>query len=122
MDVRFKGDANLRRALAALKGAARKEAQAHGLEAGARIVETWAKVYAPVDTGHLRSSIAVDEPVTPKLASVSAAAEYAEYVEIGTGQAAAQPFLRPALDQHEAEITAAVSAEIRAFVLSVRGM
>ena len=122
MEVRIKGDANLQRALAALAGPAAKQAQAQGLEAGARIVETWAKVYAPVDTGALRNSIAVDDPVMPELASVSASVEYAEHVEMGTGRTPAQPFLRPALDQHEAEITEAVAAEIRAFVLSARGM
>ena len=122
MEVKLKGDAALQRALAALRGPLRKQAQAQGLDAGARVVETWAKVYAPVDTGALRNSIAVDDPVTPDLAVVSASAEYAEHVEMGTAHAAAQPYLRPALDQHEREIVEAVSAEIRAFVLSARGL
>lgn len=122
MEVRIKGDADLHRALGRLKAGPRNAAQAQGLDAGARIVETWAKVYAPVDTGALRNSIQVDEPVTPELATVSATVEYAEYVEVGTSHSPAHPFMRPAVDQHEAEIVAAVAAEIRAFVLSAGGM
>lgn len=116
--VRVKGEKELRRALAKLGGAERDVAQMAGLEAGARIVETCAKVYAPVDTGALRNSIQVDEPVTRELATVSAGVEYAVFQELGTSDSAAHPFLRPALDQHEGEIVGAVAQTIRVFVTS----
>lgn len=119
MQVTIRGAADLRRALAKLNGPARRRAQIDGLAAGARVVETWAKVYAPVDTGALRSSIQVDEPVTPDLATVSVGVEYAVHQEFGTATLAAHPFLRPALDQHQAEIVAAVAAELAAAVDAV---
>lgn len=46
---------------------------------------------APVKTGRLRGSIRVEEN------KVYADAEYAAFVELGTGRSSAQPYLRPAL-------------------------
>jgi len=60
-----------------------------------------AKQRAPVDTGRLRASITaelVEQGKTPK-ALVSSNVEYAPYVEFGTENRPAQPFLRPAARQ-----------------------
>ena len=119
ISIRIRGSEQLRRNLNRLHGAERRQAQRDGLEAGARIVETQAKVYCPVDTGALRSSIMVDE-VTPEHAIIAPHTDYAEHVEFGTSRMAAQPYLRPALDQHEAEILGAVEATIADFVNSIR--
>lgn len=116
--MRVQGTAELRRALNQLRGAQRRQAQRDGLDAGARIVETYAKVLAPVDTGALRNSIMVDE-VTPDRAIIGPHVEYAEHVEFGTTRMAAQPYLRPALDEHEHEIVAAIEDAVRGFVESV---
>jgi HK97 gp10 family phage protein len=113
------GSETLRRNLARLAGAERRQAQADGLEAGARIVETHAKLVAPVDTGFLRNSIQVDS-VTPVEAIIAPHTEYAEFVEFGTSRQAAQPYMRPALDEHEREILGAIEATVAAFVESVR--
>ena len=113
-----RGGADLRRNLARLAGAERRHAQQDGLEAGARIVETHAKIRCPVDTGFLRNSITVDE-VTPMEAIVGPHTDYAEHVEFGTSRMAAQPYMRPALDEHEGEIVQAVSATVAAFVESI---
>ena len=120
ISMTVRGSEQLRRNLDRLHGNERRQAQRDGLEAGARIVETHAKVYAPVDTGTLQGSIEVENPVTPELAKISPATDYAEHVEFGTSRMAAQPYMRPALDQHEAEIIGAVEATIAAFVDSVR--
>lgn len=114
-----RGGAQLQRNLARLAGAQRRQAQRDGLEAGARIVETHAKLLVPVDTGFLRSSITVDE-VTPLEAIIGPHTDYAEHVEFGTSRMAAQPYMRPALDEHEGEIVQAVSDTIAAFVDSVQ--
>lgn len=58
---------------------------------------------APVDTGLLRSSIsgqtsAARSQVTGE---VNASADYATYVEHGTSRMAPQPYMRPAVEQHE---------------------
>ena len=82
-------------------------------------MEAHAKINAPVDTGFLRNSITVDS-VTPMEAIIAPHTDYAEYVEFGTSRMAAQPYMRPALDEHEGEIVAAVEATVAAFVESVR--
>lgn len=114
-----RGSEHLRRNLARLAGAERRQAQRDGLEAGARIVETHAKIECPVDTGFLRNSIQVDS-VTPMEAIIAPHTDYAEHVEFGTSRMAAQPYMRPALDEHEGEILQAVEATVAAFVESVR--
>lgn len=113
-----RGGEQLRRNLDRLAGAERRRAQQDGLEAGARIVETYAKIACPVDTGFLRNSITVDE-VTPMEAIIAPHTDYAEHVEFGTSRMAAQPYMRPAIDEHENEIVQAVSNTVAAFVESV---
>jgi len=68
--------------------------------------ESLAKVYAPVDTGNLMNSIAADK-VRDMTWRVTASAEYAIYVEIGTRRMDADPYLEPAL---RATWPAAISA------------
>ena len=114
-----RGGAELRRNLDRLAGAERRRAQQDGLEAGARIVETHSKILCPVDTGFLRNSITVDE-VTPVQAIIAPHTDYAEHVEFGTSRMEAQPYMRPALDEHENEIVQAVRDTVAAFVESVR--
>ena len=116
--LRVRGSAELRRALERLRGAERRRAQQDGLEAGARVVETYAKLAAPVDTGTLRNSIMLDE-VTPERAILGPHVDYAEHVEFGTSRMAAQPYLRPAVDEHEREIVDAIEAAVRGFVEGV---
>lgn len=117
--MRVRGSEQLRRNLNRLHGAERRQAQRDGLDAGARVVETHAKVMCPVDTGALRNSIMVDE-VTPDRAVIAPHTDYAEHVEFGTSRMAAQPYLRPALDEHEGEILGAIEAAVRDFVESIR--
>lgn len=50
--------------------------------------------FVPVETGHLQASGFVD--VEPGRARVGYDADYAAFVELGTGRAPAQPYLRPA--------------------------
>lgn len=114
-----RGGAELQRNLDRLAGAQRRQAQRDGLEAGARVVETHSKILCPVDTGFLRNSIQVDS-VTPMEAIIAPHTDYAEYVEFGTSRMAAQPYMRPALDEHENEIVQAVRDTVAAFVESVR--
>ena len=114
-----RGGEQLSRNLSRLAGAQQRQAQQDGLEAGARVVETHSKILCPVDTGFLRNSIQVDS-VTPVEAIIAPHTEYAEHVEFGTERQAAQPYMRPALDEHEAEILDAIRATVAAFAESVR--
>jgi len=65
-------------------------------------VERFAKTYAPVDTGFLRSSIHTvikTNNLRVYSAEIIADADYASYVEYGTSRMAPQPYLQPALDR-----------------------
>lgn len=73
---------------------------AKDLQRRAISVERTAKRLCPVDTGRLRSSI-TNELASDRgglYADVGTNVEYGVYVELGTSRAAAQPFLRPAIE------------------------
>ena len=80
-----------------------ENAKRGGLEAASLIVEADATLRAPVDTGNLRSSI-THKVVSDEEARVGTNVEYAPWVEGGTSKMAAQPFLRPALDNNKSRI------------------
>lgn len=61
-------------------------------------IEVLAKVKAPVDTGNLMNSIAADK-VADLRWRVTANAEYAVYVELGTRHMDPQAYLEPAMNE-----------------------
>lgn len=63
-----------------------------------------AREYVPVDTGDLRDSIYWDRD--DRAVSLHADMDYAAYVELGTTYQKAQPYLRPAVENHQAEYKA----------------
>ena len=131
ISMTVRGSDTLRRNLQRLAGNERRQAQADGLEAGARVVETIIKVSLSgaspsrpgeppgLDTGFLRNSVQVDS-VTPTEAIIAPHTDYAEHLEFGTSRMAARPFMRPAVDEHEGEILDAIERTVAAFVESVR--
>ena len=60
-----------------------------------REIEDDARNNAPVDTGELAASVFSETDGND--GRIGAAAEHAAYVELGTSEMRAQPFLRPAL-------------------------
>lgn len=76
-------------------------ATAAGLEGCGLLGEGYAKELSPVDTGRLRNSLshAVDDDTV----YIGTNVEYAPYQEMGTYRMKAQPFLRPALEEHLTE-------------------
>lgn len=60
--------------------------------------EGYAKGYCPVDTGRLRNSIT--HTVQGDSAYIGTNVEYAPYVEMGTSRMKAQPYLKPAVQNH----------------------
>ena len=70
-------------------------------------VENIAKDAAPVDTGNLMGSIAAakERELTWR---VTAHAEYAIYVEMGTRHMTAQPYLAPSLERGAKSLTTAL--------------
>ncbi len=111
----------------------------NGLAKAGLLVERAAKIKAPVgETGNLRSSIAMQPPTLVSV-DVTAQAEYSVYVEVGTGPhdivpnkagalfwpgaahpvaivhhpgTAAQPFMRPALDENKPQIEVILGASV----------
>lgn len=75
------------------------------------VAEGYAKLKCPVDTGRLRSSI--EYKVEDKECYIGTNAEYAPYVELGTGSfyaggsaikgQKAQSYLKPAVSEHSGE-------------------
>lgn len=83
-----------------IKHATRETVQV-ALEAVGLQAEGYAKRLCPVDTGLLRNSIThtSDEDT----AYIGTNVEYAAYVEYGTSRTAAQPYLKPAANDHQQE-------------------
>lgn len=78
-------------------------------------VERTAKIFAPVDTGHLKGSIGPpvyegDGRFGAMSVTITAHANYAAYVEYGTRNMAPHAFMGPALDRHGGEFVAACEA------------
>ena len=73
--------------------------------------ERYAKEICPVRTGRLRGSIghAKKNPTTEQ---VGTDVEYAPYVELGTRYQKAQPYLRPAVENHRGEYERIIRSEL----------
>ena len=72
------------------------------LEQCGLLAETYAKMICPVDTGRLRNSI-THAQLDEKTEVIGSNVKYAPYVELGTRRQKAQPYLRPAAEDHGAE-------------------
>ena len=74
--------------------------------------ETYAKQLCPVDTGRLRNSIThaqVDEDTEV----IGTNVKYAPFGELGTRKQKAQPYLRPAAENHSDEYRNILKAELQ---------
>ena len=71
------------------------------LEEWGLTAERYAKALCPVDTGRLRNSIS--HAVEGDSAYIGTNVEYAPYVEMGTVRTRAQPYLKPAAQDHADE-------------------
>lgn len=85
------------------------------LRASAFRVEAYAKLFVPVDTGHLKSTIGPprfsgDGRSGAMTATISATARYAGYVEWGTSRMAPHAYMGPALDRVGPDFVAACAA------------
>ena len=91
--------------------AAVDSAIARGLEICGGKAESYAKQLCPVDTGRLRNSI-THQQIDAKTEVIGTNVKYAPFVELGTKRQKAQPFLRPAAENHVAEYTKILQAEL----------
>lgn len=91
-----------------------EKAAREAVAAAAELVVATAKDRAPVDTGRLRDSIHIDEEAEGTyVVAGDHEVFYGNMVEHGTVDAAAHPFLLPALEENRSAIEAAVTAAIR---------
>lgn len=74
--------------------------------------EGYAKLLCPVDTGRLRNSITHTQG-GKETEIIGTNVEYAPYVEMGTRRTKAQPFIRPAAENHADEYRAIVENELK---------
>lgn len=75
------------------------------------MAERNAKIACPVDTGRLRGSITHTHD--KNTAYVGTDVEYAPYVEMGTANTKAQPYLKPAIVDHVQEYKSIVEQELK---------
>lgn len=82
----------------AIRGSSRKVMEQSGkvVKNNAELVQRFAKVYAPRDTGFLESQIKTSYPQALE-AHIDAEAAYSGYQEYGTRFQTGKPFMRPAL-------------------------
>lgn len=83
------------------------------LEKVGLVAEGYAKRLCPVDTGRLRNSITHVIDAGEQAVYVGTNVEYAPYVELGTSRQKAQPFLRPAAQDHVGEYRRIIEGELR---------
>lgn len=77
------------------------------IQKSTQLVQRTAKAMCPVDTGHLRRNINRKTErygETGVVGKVFNTVEYAPYQEFGTSRMNAQPFMYPAMRQHEKDI------------------
>ncbi|MDD4521686.1 MAG: HK97 gp10 family phage protein [Methanosarcina sp.] len=82
---------------------------------GAAVVERSAKQKVRVKTGNLRNSIGEMKKTSSSTrveSQVGTDVEYGPANEFGTRRMPAQPYLRPAIDENEAQIKAAIEQAI----------
>jgi len=84
-----------------------------GIEKGALRVESDAKRNCPVDEGLLRASIDHKINNGTLSATVGSNLDYSKFLEFGTVKQRAQPYLYPALQSNQANISADVMEAIR---------
>ena len=90
-----------------------KAALLRGLETCGLLAEGYAKKLAPVDTGNLRNSITHDVDDGEPSAYIGTNVEYATYQELGTIHMKAQPFLKPAVNDHKDEYRKIIENELK---------
>ena len=88
-------------------------------EAGGRVALDAAKAKCPVDTGALKRSLHIEKSKTKKpeikqevKISPGKNQYYGTFVELGTKRQAAKPYLRPAIDENQEQISKAVNQEV----------
>ena len=87
------------------------QAKARALEKIGLVAEGYAKRLCPVDTGRLRNSIT--HTTDDEAAYIGTNVDYAVYVEMGTVNTPAQPYLKPAVEDHMEKYRSILKSELQ---------
>ena len=90
-----------------------KSATSQALDEIGMVAEGYAKRKCPVDTGNLRASITHQADYAAKKVYIGTNVEYAPYVEMGTSKQTAQPYLRPAAQEHGSTYKAILKSHLQ---------
>lgn len=90
-----------------------KSATSQALDEIGMVAEGYAKRKCPVDTGNLRASITHQVDYGAKKVYIGTNVEYAPYVEMGTSKQTAQPYLRPAAQEHSSTYKAILKSHLQ---------
>lgn len=107
MDMEFKMENDLS---ALMEEAAFSQIET-ALEKVGLMAERNAKLACPVDTGRLRNSISHTHD--KNTAYIGTNVEYGPYVEMGTTNTKAQPYLKPAIADHIQEYKSIIEQELK---------
>lgn len=88
-----------------------EQAKARALEKIGLVAEGYAKRLCPVDTGRLRNSIT--HITDDEAAYIGTNVDYAVYVEMGTVNTPAQPYLKPAATDHMEKYRSILKSELQ---------
>lgn len=88
-----------------------EQAKARALEKIGLVAEGYAKRLCPVNTGNLRNSIT--HTTDDEAAYIGTNVEYAVYVEMGTVNTPAQPYLKPAAADHMEKYRSILKSELQ---------
>lgn len=116
--IDFAGQKELLENMENLSEEIRNSAKTEAIMAAAEIVKEDASRRAPVDTGDLKDSIIVEivknnELVTEAKVGPNRKAFYSMFVEYGTRNIQAKPYLRPAFDENEDKINEAITQKLQ---------
>lgn len=107
MDMKF----NMENDFSALVEEAAFSQIERALEKVGLTAERYAKLACPVDTGRLRNSITHTHDKNTSYVGTNV--EYAPYVEMGTTNTKAQPYLKPAIADHIREYKNTIEQELK---------
>ena len=123
-NVRIGGMADLERKLKRMKAATAGAHLLKAVDAGAAILEEGMRSIAPIDTGLGAGQITRDTMKSTRTRAEvgvgpGGSGFYLTFQETGTIDHAAQPFMRPALDQMQGDIVDEIRDALRVRVLGV---
>lgn len=120
--VRIEGFDRLERKLAQLARAFERRRTAEIRDDAAEVVLAEMQRLVPVRTGALKDDLAIadsDDGLSVLIGPAGDTSWRAHFIEFGTVHMPAEPFIRPAFDHVEGQVTAKIARDLRSDILDV---